>query len=352
MLFDIKEVDKKFYQERLQGFLPEKIIDTHSHIWLKKLVNLGDDQADRLQSWALRVAEENSIENLIESYKLYFPDKEVVPLFCPGSTRSKSSIERLNEYCSNSAAEYNYPFLTLTNPDWDAETVEVTIKRDNSIGVKVFLTFAPDYIPVDEIRIFDFLPHHHLEVLNKNGWAALLHIARPGRLGDPLNIAQMLEIEERYPNVKLIIAHVGRAYCPEDIGNAFELLKNTKNMVFDLAANVNADVFEQLINTVGPKRILFGSDEPISRMRMKRICENGKYVNLIAKGAYGDISNDPHMREVSKEESDKFTFFMYEIVDAFRQAAERTGLSRSDIEDVFYNNAYNLIESTKQKNIK
>jgi len=348
MPFEIKDVDKKFYEECLQDFLPKKIIDSHTHIWLDKLVNAGDSAAGKSQAWPLKVAKENSIEDLVAGYKRYFPDKDVTPLFCPGNVTSKSSIENLNEYCSSSAAEYNYPFLTLTNPDWDAAKVEAAIQRDNSIGVKVYLTFAPDYIPVDEIRIFDFLPRHHLEVLNKNGWAALLHIARPGRLGDPLNLAQMLEIEERYPNVKLIIAHVGRAYCPEDVGNAFELLKDTKNMVFDLAANTNADVFEQLINTVGPKRILFGSDEPISRMRMKRICENGKYINLIAKGAYGDVSNDPHMREVSKEESDTFSFFMYEIIDAFRQAAHRTGLSRVDIEDVFYNNARNLIESVKQ----
>ncbi len=339
MPFEIKDVDRKFYEERLQGFLPDKIIDSHSHIWLDKLVSTGDNQACRIQAWPLKVAKENSIEDLVAGYKLYFPDKEVTPLFCPGNVTSKSSIENLNEYCSASAAQYNYPFLTLTNPDWDAETVEATIKRDKSIGVKVYLTFAPDYIPVDEIRIFDFLPQHHLEVLNKNGWAALLHIARPGRLGDPLNLAQMLEIEERYPNVKLIIAHVGRAYCPEDVGNAFELLKETKNMVFDLAANTSAVVFEQLINAVGPKRILFGSDEPISRMRMKRICENGRYINLIAKGAYGDVSNDPHMREVSKEESDTFTFFIYEIIEAMRVAAERTGLSAADIEDIFYNNA-------------
>ena len=256
MLFEIKDVDKRFYEERLQDFLPDKIIDSHTHIWLDNLVNTGDDQADRIQAWPLKIAKENAIEDLVAGYKLYFPDKEVTPLFCPGNVTSKSSIENLNEYCTSCAAQYSYPFLTLTNPDWDAETVETAIKRDNSVGVKVYLTFAPDHIPTDEIRIFDFLPHHHLEVLNENGWAALLHIARPGRLGDPLNLAQMLEIEQRYPNVKLIIAHVGRAYCPEDVGNAFELLKETKNMVFDLAANTNADVFEQLINAVGPKRIL------------------------------------------------------------------------------------------------
>ena len=346
-LFEVKQVDIDFYQNKLKDFLPDKIIDTHSHIWLSSLMTYEDDKADRVQAWPLKVAEENSIEDLVAGYKLYFPDKEVTPLFCPGNVRSKSSIERLNEYCSSSAAKYDYPFLTLTNPDWEADKVESIIKKDKSLGVKVYLTFAPDYVPTEEIRIFDFLPHHHLEMLNKNGLIALLHIARSKRLRDPLNLAQMLEIERRYPNVKLIIAHVGRAYCPEDVGDAFEVLKDTKNMVFDLAANVNADVFEMLIDAVGPKRVLFGSDEPISRMRMKRICENGKYINLVAKGAYGDVSDDPCMREVPKEQSDKFTFFMYEIIDALRRAAEKTGLTDNDIEDMFYNNAMRIINQTR-----
>lgn len=81
---------------------------------------------------------------------------------------------------------------------------------------------------------------------------------------------------------------------------------------------------------------------------MKRICENGKYINLIAKEAYGDVSNERHMREVPKEESDKFTFFIYEIIDAFRRAAEKTGLTDNDIEDVFYNNALRMINQIRQ----
>jgi predicted TIM-barrel fold metal-dependent hydrolase len=170
----------------------------------------------------------------------------------------------------------------------------------------------------------------------------MLHIPRNGRLRDPKNLEQMLEIEKRYPNVKLIIAHVGRAYCNEDVGNAFEVLAETKKMMFDFCANTNRWVFEQLIRAVGPKRILFGSDLPILRMRTRRICENGNYVNLVPKGLYGDVSNDSHLREVDGEEAEILTFFMYEEIDAFRLAAETMNLSRKDIEDIFYNNAQNL----------
>jgi hypothetical protein len=159
----------------------------------------------------------------------------------------------------------------------------------------------------------------------------------------------MLEIERTYPNIKLIIAHVGRAYCPEDVGDAFATLAKTEKMMFDFSANTNAQVFEQLIRTVGPRRILFGSDLPITRMRMRRICNQGNYVNLVPRGLYGDVSEDPHMREVDGPEAEILSLFLYEQIEAFRRAAERTALTRRDIEDVFYYNAERMINQAAQR---
>jgi hypothetical protein len=114
-------------------------------------------------------------------------------------------------------------------------------------------------------------------------------------------------------------------------------------MHFDFCANTSVYAMEQLLRAVGPKRVLFGSDLPVVRMRMRRICENGFYVNLVPAGLYGDVSDDPHMREVSQEEGERLSFFMYEELLAFRQAAEAVGLSADDVADVMYNNAARLI---------
>jgi microsomal dipeptidase-like Zn-dependent dipeptidase len=100
---------------------------------------------------------------------------------------------------------------------------------------------------------------------------------------------------------------------------------------------------EQLLRAVGPQRVVFGSDLPVVRMRMRRICENGFYVNLVPHGLYGEVSDDPHMREVDEEEAAQLSFFMYEELLAFRQAAEAVGLGTREIEDVMYNNAARLI---------
>jgi uncharacterized protein len=172
----------------------------------------------------------------------------------------------------------------------------------------------------------------------------ILHIPRDARLRDPVNLAQMLEIEARWPDARVVIAHVGRAYCPEDVGDAFTVLKRTERMMFDISANTNSEVFRRLIETVGPRRIVFGSDMPITRMRMRRICENGRYVNIVPRGLYGDVSDDPHMREADGAEAARLTFFLYEEIDAFRRAAEACGLTRPDIEDVFCRNARRLLE--------
>ena len=39
MNFEIKQTDKEFYQEYLQDFLPENIIDVHTHCYEKETVH-------------------------------------------------------------------------------------------------------------------------------------------------------------------------------------------------------------------------------------------------------------------------------------------------------------------------
>lgn len=342
-LFEVKKTDREFYQKYIRDFLPDQIVDVHTHVWLDSFRIPGIAAQERSVKWPSMVAKDNSFEDLMETYRLMFPDKEVRPLLI-GQVSEDIDIKRGNEYIRECAKKYGLPSLYVARPEMTADEFEKAIEDGGFKGCKVYLSYSPRYLPENEIRIFDFLPHHQLEVLNRRGWVVMLHIPRPGRLKDPVNLAQMLEIENKYPGVKLIIAHAGRAYCYEDIGDAFEVLSVTKNMMFDITANCNAEVFERLIMAVGPKRIMFGSDLPILRMRTRRICENAKYINLVPRGLYGDVSADSHMREIEGKEADELTFFMYEEINAFRIAAEKTGLTREQCEDVFCNNAAKLLD--------
>lgn len=341
-LFEYKQIDKDYYERVLKDFLPSKIIDVHTHVYSREYrdPSWSGYAENRSQNWPSLVAEHNPVEDLIETYGIMFPDKKVTPVIF-GSPTYEFDRVKSNDYVARVSAETGYPALLMAEPSLSSNELAGELKRGGFKGVKVYLEYAPAYIPGAEIRIFDFTPHHQLEVLNEQNMALMLHIPRPGRLKDNVNIMQMLEIDRRYPNVKLIIAHVGRAYAAEDLGDALDRLKDS-HMMFDFSANTNQTVFEELLGKIGPSRVMFGSDLPIVRMRMERIVENGNYINVVRKGSYGDVSGDPHMREVDGAEADSLSFFMYEIIGAMRGACEHVGLARQDVEAIFYENAARL----------
>lgn len=348
-LFEVTDYDKKVYEEEIRDFVPDKMIDVHCHVW--RSCDRGDKkpkpgEVKRTVTWPSLVAEDNSIEDLQETYKLMFPDKEVTPLFFSSTEKETQGV--CNAYIRECMAKTGYPALYYSSPDQSAEELRRMILTGGYLGIKCYLSLSPKYLPEAEIRIFDFFPKHQLAVLNEMGAICMCHIPRHGRLKDPINIAQILEIKREFPRVRLIIAHIGRAYTEFDIGNAFEELSESKDLMFDFCANTCESAMTAMLKSVGPNRVMFGSDFPILRMRMRRIEENNTYINLVPPGLYGDPRQDPHLREVSEEEGKKLTFFMYEEIRAFKRAAANCGLTKADVERAFYGNAKDLIDGARR----
>ena len=343
-LFEVTELDRMIYEKELKDFLPDRIFDVHTHVWLEELADWANmPENNRAVSWPRLVAKDNSIEDLEESFRLMFPDKECKALMFTSERASRAN----NDYVAAASKKTGWPALYYSHPEESADQIEERIREGHFLGLKSYLNLSPEYIPEKEIRIYDFFPKYQLERLNRLGAIMMLHIPRDGRLKDPVNLAQMMEIYHEYPNIRMIIAHIGRAYAPEDVGSAFEILKDTPNMVFDFTANCSDFAIEACMRFTGPKRLMFGSDLPILRMRTHRITENGTYINLIPKGLYGDVSGDRHMREVEGEEAEKITFFMYEELLAFKRVCEKLGMTKQDVEDMMYNNAQKMVEEAE-----
>ena len=331
------EFDRQVYEAELKNFLPDRIIDCHTHIWRNDFIPKGDANGGAL--WIDRVADELSSEDLLHTLRTFFPNQETTPLVFGGV---KHDLDQCNDYVQKGAEQFGFPTLYRCDYSMAPDELEEKVKQGGFLGLKPYITNCPPYIPIPEIRIFDYLPKEQLEIANKNGWIVMLHIPRSKRLKDEVNLAQLMEIEEKYPNIKLVVAHIGRAYSIEDIGNAFELLKNTKNMLFDFTANLCDDAIRACIEAVGTKRLMFGSDLPIANMRMYRITENGIYYNIVPRGMYGDVSDDPHMREV---DDPNITVMTYEQLRAFKRCALELKLTDSQIEDIMYRNAKEMIDS-------
>ena len=337
-LLDVKPYDRQFYEEKLKDFLPDTFIDCHTHIWIPEHI-VQEDTAHRSQNWPGLVASSNSIEDLNETNAELFPDKRVISVLY-GQTNISIDLEANNEYTAKAAEANGFPALYISHPSESCEHIrEQFAKHPCFKGLKIYLQFAPAYIPADEIRIYDFISQEQLKLADEMGWVVQIHIPRPKRLADPVNYIQLYEIEEKHPNLQLIIAHLGRAYANEDVGEGINYLKGLKKCVWDFTANTNADVMAQVLETFGPDRFIYGTDFPIFRMKARRVVENGVYVNEVPAGLYGDNTGDPHMRDIAYPEAEKITFFIYEEIDSCRRACERLGLGKADVNKIFYANS-------------
>ncbi|MBQ4542803.1 MAG: hypothetical protein IJA19_01405, partial [Clostridia bacterium] len=164
-LFEVTELDKKIWEEQLKDFLPDKIIDIHTHVYKKEFLPNNSGKSI-LVSWPETVASENPIEDLQETYKLMFPGKDVKALMF---VTSSEQMDKNNAYLSQVSKETGWPALLYSKPTYSADELESRIREGGFLGVKCFLNRAPSYIPVNEIRILDFFPKHQLERLNEMG---------------------------------------------------------------------------------------------------------------------------------------------------------------------------------------
>jgi Predicted metal-dependent hydrolase of the TIM-barrel fold len=324
----LNEVDRCFYSKELFEFLPDKLFDCHAHMWLKDH-RTEKDFPMRSAMWVSDLTAENSGEELMQDIKELLPGKEVEGLFF-GYVDPDIDIKANNRYVCNMAKKFGFNGLAVSRPDWTKEEMRNYVKENGLLGLKPYINFVSPGIKTEDITIFDMVSPEQFKAANEDGYIILMHLPRPGRLADKTNIEQLLTIENKYPNVSLIVAHIGRAYTVENLGDSLKLLKYTKNMCFDFSGNTNSEVIKRALDTFGCKRVLYGSDLPLTHMRMKRIYENGKYINLVEKGLYPGLENDKSIKEVSKEEAKDFTLYLYESLYAFKKAAVELGLNRSE----------------------
>ena len=329
--FELNNYDRKVYNEELAEFLPKNIVDSHTHVY-----TLDCNKETRSDYWPNRVAQDNSIEDIMQTYKDLFPLNKVIPVIFG---MPDAYLDKTNKYCGEKAKEYGLPALYATDYSMTEDFFEEEVLKGGFQGLKPYFCNCKPGVNGNDADIYDYLPEHHLRVADKYGWKVVLHISKPDRLKNESNIRTLMEIEQKYPNVKLIVAHIGRAYAPEDLGNAFDTLRHSKNMMFDFCANTLSLATQKCIEAVGTKRVMFGTDLPIAKMRMRRIVENGNYINVVPRGLYGDLSNAAHMLETDDKDLTNFT---YEIIRGFKKTAEDLTLSKKDVEDIMCNNAANL----------
>ncbi|MBM3493090.1 MAG: hypothetical protein FJX72_02025 [Armatimonadetes bacterium] len=334
MNWTMTAVDRAVYRDEIAPWLPARILDFHVHVNLPE--HTGPIAPERIASnWAMEVGTAQPWEGLRATYASLFPDREVACVAF-GTVYRETYTDANNAYVlAGSAETANAAYaLMCTRPEWHADKVAQGLAQGFA-GIKPY----PDFVPEGdgEVRVFDFLPHEHLRALDDAAGILMLHLPRAGRIGDPDNVREVLEIRQRYPRIKMVIAHVGRAYCLPTAQRGLPDLARNSGISFDISANLNSDVFRYALETVGPDRLLFGSDLPITLLRGVREHVGEKYINYVS-APYSWNTN-----RKSPEEEARYTFYLYEEIRALIRAIRQAGLGKDAAARIMHGNGARLL---------
>ena len=164
------------------------------------------------------------------------------------------------------------------------------------------------------------------------GLSVTLHIARDRALADPLNLATIRHYCQRYPDMRLILAHAGRGFNPWHTIEGIESLRGLDNVYFDSSAVTEAGAFEAVIRVMGHERLLYGSDFPVSHSRGRCVTIGDSFHWLYADD----------MPAAEKHAELKPLLVGLESLRTLRMACWMTPMSAAQIEDIFCGNAMRL----------
>lgn len=332
-------VDVAFYDQFLKDRLPDRLFDVHQHI-LKSEFLKDIDPNVRKVDWAAQCYDEMTLEDSDAFAELLFPgvpfDRNALTAVSKGA-----DIPGANRYLSGLVKEgrLRYAMFTL-DPHWSDYEVERLLDEDGFVGIKPYPDLATGQ-KASEISIFECMPHSKLKILNSRKKAMTLHIPRAGRLADINNVNEIKRIHDEYPDIKLIVAHLGRCYSTETFETAINLMGRDYmgDLTFDMAAVLNPAVLDMALEVIDHKRFMWGTDLPIFMWHGRRHWTPTQYFNL----AREDFPWNKHSEGPEAEAG--YTFFLYEQVKNLLDAVERTGEGEELKANVFYKNAERILES-------
>jgi glutamate-1-semialdehyde 2,1-aminomutase len=336
---DLNDLDRRIWQEELEEWVPMRVFDQHTHIY-RWAHNLDlDKDVSAYGNLVKNGFEEASSALLDECDATLMPGRETHRLAFP-FPYPQCDFAAANDYiAAQTALDPNSAALMLVHPTMSASQVEATVLQHGFLGFKPYRNYSMTG-DINECRITDFLPEHQIAVADRYGLMVMMHISKRRGMADEENQRDLLDLCERYPRVRWILAHCARSYSAWPIEQAASTLRRLPNLWFDTSSVCESDAFDALFSIVGIERVLYGSDDvPVGATR-------GKY---LAWG-YGWAYLSPHNQSLNTSHCDgRFTFVRYEQLRAMRRAAWRYGASKQQIENLFSRCGENLVQEVRDE---
>lgn len=323
----VTDYDREIIERELDSFVPPEVFDAHAHLY--SLTHFHED-ADLafLPGGPTTVGLEEYCRGIDE----IMPRCSVDALFF-AFPRLPVDFAAINEFVAKEVSKRPRSRAEmLVRPSHDPEYIRETVRSAGFVGLKPYHLFSTR-TPTQASRIEEFLPEQQVRVAHQEGLVVTLHIVRPRALADPANQETIRRYAEKYPDMRLILAHAARGFNPHHTIEGIGALSGLGNVYFDTSAVADPGANEAIIQTMGHHTLLFGSDYPVTHQRGRPVAAGDDYHWVFPKNLkteqWGGMARP--------------TMIGIESLRALKVTAMTLRLTDAQIEDIFHNNAVRLL---------
>jgi hypothetical protein len=320
----LTDSDRQIWEEELTDFVPDRIFDAHCHMFQQshmrpdaKPSTRDDVDLATLRKWN---------ETLYPGRRLNFL---VLGLPVVGNDPELHNPWAAAQVSQDPGSRFNQ----LVTPSCSIRNIDQRLGMGPTVGLKPYRLFSSTG-DTNNCRIHEFLPHEQLELANDRGCWVTMHLSRAHGCADEQNLDDLQEYTtNRYPNIKWILAHCARSFTYWPIREAVARLRDMPNIWYDLSAVMDVHPFLTLFQKENLKRIFYGSDGVNATFFQGKYVAFGRYWYQVApdeKFSYAHTDDRPILA-------------IYEQVLAMKQAADIAGLSKDDLEGIFWRNAHEAL---------
>lgn len=315
---ELNSVDTLLLAEAIDGFLPSKVCDIHAHVMEPSgyaPATLGPHLNGRTITPAnYRGAMESILPDGRLTEALVFP--------FPARQHDRAAVNRwMYEEIATLSDSFPTHGLAIVSPADDPGPSEEAMAAGCCRGLKPYHLYV-GRADTSQVTLEEFAPEWMWQQCDRHGAVLMLHLMRDAAVSDPVNRESLLRLSEKYPNCQAILAHVARSFNHRTARGLGALAKRP-NVCVDTSAITESEGIRLALDVLGPGRVLYGSDYPISHLRGRCVTVGNQMLWV-----YAEENNAPAM-----------TLIGIEALMALRTACTQVGLGKNDIQRIFRENA-------------
>ncbi len=322
----VTDQDRELFDRELDSFVPSTIFDAHAH-WYRA-DHFHPSVIPGLVKSGPAVAGSDAFDDAIGQL---IPNRRTEGLFFP-FPHAEVDVDAENAFLHQEL--HRRPGSRgqmLITPSQDPELIRETVRRCRFVGLKCYHVYSPRR-PTFESLIEEYLPESQVRVAHEEGLSITLHMVRPRALADVANQETIRRYCQRYPNMRLILAHAARGFNPHHTILGIDSLRGLNNVWFDTSAVTDSGAVEAIVNAMGHTHVLYGSDFPVSHLRGRCVALADSFFWISAENTNLDV---PYARL-------DLALVGHESLRMLKVAAMSLRLTDSQIEDIFHRNAMRL----------